>query len=579
MVSSMNFRCTGILQVLGRCAAMVAWGILPAHLPAADFTAPHQPVYVFLASHITDHVNLAMTEDRLRRTLPVLERLRTEHPEFKISETCLFTGVLSQVLAERNSETGIKDFIQGYIGKGLVEPGYDATDEPTYQRRPVPDYSHAQTAEDRWLARSDAAEKLLTEYRDRLTGISKPGKIGGLQLMQEIFGPAAFIQGITDDLGGDPETMYRVSRYNSIAIMPGIPDPTIHPRGIHGFRGSASEFGKINTTGPDASSELYWQDNFLRLAETTDADLRVVMASEGPDALQKVLANLSRNRVRIIQVEIADQRMYLRPSHASGPLFPPLTVAYNYPNSPTLPAEAFRPALEIDQAYGREDALLGWLVNSYFPANPGCRFISNAELRERVGRSVDFDIATEDLIKALPAFIKHWSSANYPPNNLEVSGRFLSLADTFAVLTDALAERHRTGKLPAATRLAKVYGPVEMDLDHGPVGGTVSVASIMARCAELAGPLHDRSFGRMPRNTIPTWIAVDGIKVNAAQYLRLMAQSLPAPSPDTKLDIKMSYMFSVGALVFPKTRVPREQGGTWTFKPAPLKLAALQPQH
>ena len=82
---------------------MVAWGILPAHLPAADFTAPHQPVYVFLASHITDHVNLAMTEDRLRRTLPVLERLRTEHPEFKISETCLFTGVLSQVLADRKS--------------------------------------------------------------------------------------------------------------------------------------------------------------------------------------------------------------------------------------------------------------------------------------------------------------------------------------------------------------------------------------------------------------------------------------------------------------------------------------------
>ncbi len=558
------------------CAFLAVLPASAAHLRAVDFTAPHQPVYVFLTSHITDHVNVTMSEDRLRRTLPVLERLRKEHPEFKISETCLFTGAVSQVFAERNSDTRIKEFIQEYIRKGLVEPGYDSRDEPTYKRRPVPDYSHAKTGEDRWLARTDAAERLLTEYRDRLTGIPKPGAVGGLQLMQEIFGQAAFVQGITDDLGGDSETVYGIRQYNTTAIMPGIPDPVIHPRGLPGFRGSASEFGKLMTTGPNASSELYWQDNFLRLAETSDADMRVVMAYDGPEALQKVLAGMSRDRVRIIQVEVGDQRMYLKPTHASGPLFPPLTLAYDYPDSPTLPVEAFRPALEIDAAYAKEDAALEWLVNDYFPRNPGCRFISNAELRQMTGPSAGFSIATADLASAVPVFLKQWSYGNYPPNQLKVGEHYLSLADAFIVLTDALAERQHGGSLPASVQLTQVYGPLEMDLDHGPVRGTISVASVMTRCADLAGPLHDRSGDRLPHNMIPTWVTVDGIKVNAAQFLRLMAQALLAPSPDAKLDIKMSYMFSTGAVLFPKTRVPKEQGGTWTFKPAPLKLPASQ---
>jgi hypothetical protein len=61
--------------------------------------------------------------------------------------------------------------------------------------------------------------------------------------MQEIFGPAACITGIMEDLGGDSESVQRVSRYNDKAIMFGLPDPD-PARNIHGYRGSVQELGR-----------------------------------------------------------------------------------------------------------------------------------------------------------------------------------------------------------------------------------------------------------------------------------------------------------------------------------------------
>src|ERR1039458_1238540 len=70
-----------------------------------------------------------------------------------LSATVLFSGAASQALSERNSQTHIVDFVRDYIRRGIVEAGYDGTDEPTYQHRPVLDFSNAQTAEERWLDR------------------------------------------------------------------------------------------------------------------------------------------------------------------------------------------------------------------------------------------------------------------------------------------------------------------------------------------------------------------------------------------------------------------------------------------
>ena len=85
----------------------------------------------------TDQVNIAMSEDRLRHILPLVERYRQMHPEGRLSATVLFTGAVSEALEQRNAQTHILDYVKDYIRRGVIEAGYDGADEPTYQQRPT----------------------------------------------------------------------------------------------------------------------------------------------------------------------------------------------------------------------------------------------------------------------------------------------------------------------------------------------------------------------------------------------------------------------------------------------------------
>ena len=168
-------------------------------------------MYIFLYSRITDHVNIELSEDRLRRVLPMLERYRKAHPEAHVSATILFSGAISQALADRNAQTGIKDLVLDYARRGVIELGYDGADEPTYVNRPKPDFANAKTPEDRWVARGTAAERFLTEGRDPLTGNPVAGS-GGLKKMQEVFGEATCVTGVTEEVGGDSEVLQHLNQ-------------------------------------------------------------------------------------------------------------------------------------------------------------------------------------------------------------------------------------------------------------------------------------------------------------------------------------------------------------------------------
>lgn len=58
----------------------------PSAQPAAH-AAVTQPVYIYLYSRVTDQVNLDISEARLRRLLPMIERYRTQHPEAHLKAT------------------------------------------------------------------------------------------------------------------------------------------------------------------------------------------------------------------------------------------------------------------------------------------------------------------------------------------------------------------------------------------------------------------------------------------------------------------------------------------------------------
>jgi hypothetical protein len=414
-------------------------------------------------------------------------------------------------------------------------------------------------------------EQFLTESRD-LFGLEEKRRAGGLKAMQQVFGEAACITGLTPELGGDSEFVHALSRHNVKAIMWGIPDPD-PARNVHGYRGSAEGFGYYMSPEPRFSPELNWVDNRLRSSETSDAAMRVVSLVEGPEAIKDVLEKIDRKHTRIIHVEVGDRRAYLSENYRSGFLYPPLRFAYDHPERPQLPPEGAAAEKEIAASLARQQAALEWLTGQFLPANGGSRFVSSSELRSMAAPIAGETIPVAELEAAAKPFLKSWSTETYLPNHVSVGDRYLSLADTFYVLANVLAEQHKSGKRPASVRVAPVFGPLETLEDHGPALGAVTAGAVNRMCTTLAGRLNDRAWKAMPANMIPTWLEIEGLRVNGAQFLKLMFESLLAASPNAKIKVQMTNMLSAAGLVYPKMRMPIDQGGTWTFRPAPLNPA------
>jgi hypothetical protein len=537
-----------------------------------------QPVYVYLYADITDHVNVELSEDRLRRILPMIEQYRKQHPDAHVSATVLFSGAMSKAFAERNSQSHICDFVMDFIHRGVIQAGYDGADEPTYKQRPLIDFSNVRTPEDRWLARQTTADKLLTEGRDPLTGAEVAGSIGGLKEMQEVFGPAACIKGVLlavpdrmvgmmPEVGADSEAVNAIRRYNTQAIMFGVPDSSP----VHGpfLRKWSAAIGKDMSPTPDTSPELFWQDNVLRTSESNGPDLRLFHAYDAVAGFKTMAAKLDRSRIHVIHVELASQRNYLAASFKPNPL----AYAYDHPDSPKLPADAGRARADVDAAYTKEDALMKWMAEEFFPANPGSRFVSSLDLKEMVAPGAGYSVSVSKLRSALEETLKTWGTDPVPPKYLLVDGRYLSMADMFQVMADALAEFQHGGKLPESVRLIPVYGPIPTQRDRGPATGEIAVASVATACTGLAARLHDDTWSPVPKNFIPGRVPVDGINLTAAQFLRLMAEALVSPSGDTKLTVKPTDMFWGLDATYFRTRSIGDEGAAWTYKPAVLKTA------
>ncbi len=565
---------------------------------------PKQPIYIYLYARITDHVNLAITEDRIHRVLSTVDQYRREHQQDHVSATILFSGAVSDALEQRNSQTHIVDFVKGYIDRGVIEAGYDGTDEPTYVTRPIVDFTGSSDPQGRWLMRRAGEEKFLTEGRNPLTGAPEPGKAGGLKKMQEVFGQASCITGVNvlmkigpgsslyrastrarvpdlspkpitlppdlmPEIAGQSEAVTVIRSLNSKAIMFGVPDT--NPARIPGFRDGRAGFSKLMSPLPDTPPELYWEDNVLRTSEAGTDEIRLVHASGGAAAIEKVVGKADRTRIHVVHVELGDERNYLQPSFVSGSDFPPQLYAYNHPLSPDLPANVLRPKAEVDAAYANEDALLKWVTENFFPADRGSGFVSSADLARMVAPATGFSVSFNGLKSSLAEFLKEWGNDTFAPPFFQADGRYLSRAELFQVMADSLAEYHRTGKFPESIQVIPLYGPVRLLTGHGPNVGEVSVATLATICADIAPALHDQSQAAIPKNSLPIGIKVEGAMLNPAQFLKLMAAAILNPSPEAKLNIRMSYEFIGPGQLMPRSRPDMDDGFIWTLKPAELQ--------
>jgi hypothetical protein len=578
---------TGDLNLKRNAFLICCWiaGFLAQSQGTDAFAAPlpQQPIYVFVTANVNDYVNWATSEERFRRTLAAIEKYRKDDPS--LTATFYFSGAMSEALSQSNDKNHLLDVLKASIERGAIQPGYDGSDEPTYEHRSLLDFSKAKDAEERWKIRMESAKEILTQGHDPMTGAPQPGKSGGLKRMEEVFGPAVMIRGVVlqmpnlwgtiNEVGSDAEIVNVIRQLNKTALMTGLPDSDLAHTAGSQFRPWANVFSKLMSPSTDTSPEMFWQEDELRLSETSELDIRTFRAEDGVEKLKNTLAALDRSHIRILHIELSSQRSYMKPP---TPMMPrpttPLGWAWQHPENPLFPNNLAYSTDEIEAHYAQQAEVLKYLASQFMPANPGSRFVSSADLKSRVRQGWGYDLSIASLRESLNDVLKKWGDTPIPPAYLKVEDRFLSLADLFEVLSDALAQQSHTGHLPATVRIGRVFGPVLTSQPRPLPEGEVTVESVARTCAKLVDALHDDSLRERPLNAIPAPIEIEGLQLTPAQFLRLMAEAFVAPTPETKLHIKPVEMFAGQVMTFYNRRARTDLGAPWTYKPAVLEPPA-----
>src|SRR5580693_8351545 len=73
-----------------------------AMLSQAAEPAAAQPVFILLYSRFYDHSHPFFNDERVRRLIPLIEKLRARYPDSGISGLFEFSGSMSQVVLEEN---------------------------------------------------------------------------------------------------------------------------------------------------------------------------------------------------------------------------------------------------------------------------------------------------------------------------------------------------------------------------------------------------------------------------------------------------------------------------------------------
>ncbi len=383
----------------------------------------------------------------------------------------------------------VVDKIKEASKQGLIDIGYTGEDEPSYLYRPKPDLLGADTPEKRWIAQAEAAERFLTDFKDPVTGRPVSGLSGGLKHMQEVFGQASFVRGVSEPVGGDSAVTHQVRKLNPNAMMLGVPPSDIR-RGIEGYGASADAFARAMSPSPDTSPEVFWEDDALRLSNLSLTDNKPHSTDDPIDSLKKAFASLDRTKVRVIALEFGSYKRYLAKRPDGSVIWDPMEWLYYHPDSPQFPG-TMKPLLgerDVELGYKNEEAVMNWLLQEYLPANPGSRFLSIRDLVKIAGPELPSEV-TWDQIRTLASDFE----ARFKPyptrlvDYLHAGDRYFSDAEAFALMAESLAAAEKSGSPAPSIKPLPVYGPISVPNDMGPVKGTVTAREV------LAGRRADRS--------------------------------------------------------------------------------------
>lgn len=550
-----------------RMAGVMALGWwLTGSAAAAD-----RPVFVQLVLNVDDHVNHELNEERLRRTLDLVERLRREPVGRDLSCLYLFTGASAATLVERRSN-GLYDALLEAVRAGGAEIGYDGSEEPTPAARPRPNFRSARSPVDRWRARIEVLEWFLSEGRHFVTGEPDPTTRGGLAGFVEVFGPPAAVWGANLDVGVDPELSHLLDRLGLDPLLPGLPSRDAPPaRHLHGYRGNATMFATLIAPVQDTAPELFWLNHRLHLSDYTGEGTGVVAAHGGVPAFEALVARLDRTRPHVVRVRLGAPGLDTRVGFGRRNYVTPLEFAYDNPRDIRLPDDALLDRATVEEGYARQDALVRWVLTTFAPANPGSGFVSVARLRQMVGRGKPLVVRREALPASVRSFLDTWHAQGMsPPDGLRVGDEDLSLADLVAVLTTAVAGRREETRSSDAIVAPRVFGPLVLGDEGAVEPSTVTVGAVVAAAGALSSRFAETGWQPVPVAMVPAAVRVGGVEVDAAQFLHLLCEAALASRDETHLTVRPLSMRTALGEALPSSRGRVETGAVWTLRPARL---------
>lgn len=419
---------------------------LPPAPALIDVPLVDAPSYLFLFTHTEDQFNHELSEERYWRVGAMLEELSDAYPAVDFTWTIEFMGADAEAVLERNSETGLVDYLLSLNQSGLVEFGYHAHHDPTYSNRPQVSLTASSTYQEAY----DALYTWITCRKDPVLGGCLDDRGGGIDAILAAFGQVEVVTGL-----GYGEGVQIERSAGSEAVRQLLPDRLLG----FGFPDHGSiirdrEYVEARdallallTPTHETSSAVFWMDNAIRINDS--ASLEGVQGGplrEGPAAVTAALDAVDGTRSFVINVGVADKYHYTVASTS------PTKWAYIHPESPELPPDLLVSDMERERSYAMTEQSLRYLAER-LSSDPGAfQFVSSDQVVALYTSEDYWDVDPSELEQMSHWMLNKWDGR--PPDWIYDGEDFYSLADAFALFADALS-----GVEPTETRVSNTVGP------------------------------------------------------------------------------------------------------------------------
>lgn len=418
---------------------------LPAGPVLTDATVTDAPSYLFLFTHTEDQFNYELSDERFWRVGAMIEDLAAAYPDLDITWTIEFQGADAKTTLDRNHDTGLADYLLSLKDRGLVEFGYHAHHDPTYENRPQNDLPAEPTYDEVY----DALWTWITCEKDPVYGGCVEERDGGLEAILNGFGHVEIVTGLGVGEG------FQVERSaGSRAVRDLIPERLLgYGFPDHGalerdqtYLAARDGLLALLTPTNETSSATFWMDNSVRINDS--ASLEGVNANplrEGADLLKQSLEVLDGSRPFVINAGIASKYLYTVDTTS------PTKWAYVHPLTPELPEEYLQPDAEREKRYALTQQSIEYLAQTVAENPQSMRFVDADQVVDLFTSDDYWNVDADELEQIALWTLNQWQSR--PPSWAYDGEDFYSLADTFALLAAALSGA------PTDDIVSNVYGP------------------------------------------------------------------------------------------------------------------------